>query len=214
MKKLVIFDLDGTILYTAKDLTLAMNQMLEEFGFPKITESETKKMIGNGARLYVERALKREVPFELMEKCLSRYGRILAESRNENTRLYDGIYDLIKEVKKTGRKVAVLTNKPQDATDNVIKKYLNDVDFDIVMGQRDNVKCKPNPDAVLHILSSLNIEKKDAIILGDSESDFLVSVNAGIDCVMALWGYRNRAELEKIGATTFIEAPQEFLRYL
>lgn len=206
MKKLVIFDLDGTLLNTSADLNACMNEALKKNGLPPITVEQTKKFIGDGALKYAERAVcacKEKACAEKIDSCLNDYNAIYNSCENKNTFLYDGIGELLKKLKRAGVKIAIVSNKPQSSTDLVYEKLLKQYNFDFVFGNREGFKHKPAADGVNYVLRALGVDKNDAVIVGDGETDALVSKNSGIDFVGALWGYRDKKTLKKAGAKCF-----------
>ena len=209
MKKLVIFDLDGTLLNTSEDLNDYMNKALELHGLPPITLEQTKKFIGNGARKYAERAV--GTFKDKTDGVLNDYNRIYDSSDSAKTVLYDGIGNLLTKLKKYDVKIAIVSNKPQSSTDVVYNKFLKKYKFDFVYGHRENFAHKPSPDCVNYVLSVLNIDKSEAVYVGDSEVDALTAKNCGIDFAGVLWGYRDKQTLKKAGARCFCKTADDLL---
>lgn len=207
MKKLVIFDLDGTLLNTSEDLNDYMNESLKLHGLPPITLKQTKKFIGNGAQKYAERAVgdRKEKTLAV----LNDYNRIYDSSSSDKTVLYDGIDKLLTKLKKYGIKTAIVSNKPQSSTDVVYNKFLKKYNFDFVYGHREKFAHKPSPDCVNYVLSVLNIDKSEAVYVGDSEVDALTAKNCGIDFAGVLWGYRDKQTLKKAGARCFCKTADD-----
>lgn len=201
MKKLVIFDLDGTLLNTSLDLNICMNKALALNKLPPITLEQTKKFIGNGARLYAERAVGNRT--DLTDKVLEDYNRIYDSCKSENTTLYPGVGEMLKKLKAQGVKIAIVSNKPQSSTDEVYKNLLKEYNFDFVYGHRDNFNHKPSPDCVNYVLDLLKIDREDAVYVGDSEVDAQTAKNCGIDFVGVLWGYRSKSVIKKAGGKYF-----------
>ena len=119
--------------------------------------------------------------------------------------------EVLKEFKKRGYKLAICTNKPQIPTENVYNQYLKEFEFDMVIGQSDSVKRKPDPTATLDIIDKLNVKKENVYFVGDGDADVLTAKNAGIKCISALWGYRDKEELIKVGATIFASKPLDLI---
>lgn len=207
MKKLVIFDLDGTLLNTSEDLNHYMNKALELHGLPPITLEQTKKYIGNGARKYAERAV--GTFKDKTDGVLNDYNRIYDSSDSSKTVLYDGIGNLLTKLKKYNVKIAIVSNKPQSSTDVVYNKFLKKYNFDFVYGHRENFAHKPAPDCVNYVLSVLNVDKSEAIYVGDSEVDALTAKNCEIDFAGVLWGYRDKQTLKKAGARCFCKTADD-----
>lgn len=209
MKKLVIFDLDGTLLNTSADLNEYMNRALKLHGLPAITVKQTKQFIGNGARKYAERAVgdfKQKT-----DDVLNDYNRIYDSGDSPETVLYDGIDGLLKKLKKYGIKIAIVSNKPQSSTNVVYEKFLKKYNFDFVYGHRENFAHKPAPDCVNYVLSVLGIDKSEAVYVGDSEVDVLTAKNCGIDFAGVTWGYRDKHTLKKAGARCLCKTADDLL---
>ena len=207
MKKLVIFDLDGTLTDTSEDICDNINKTLLKFGYPEITLEETVRFVGDGARKLVERALKC-VP-ENFEEILDYYNASYNFCGSPKTKVYDGVKELIRRLKEEGYLVAVISNKPQDGAEEVCKKFFSDLRLDYVFGQRDWVKPKPDGECVDIVLQELGVEKERAVFVGDSDVDARTYLNAGIKGISVLWGYREKAELIKVGAVDFAENAEE-----
>lgn len=210
MVKAVIFDLDGTLLNTYPDLHVAMNAMLKEFSLPPISEAEVKSYIGYGARQYVQSAIP-ESMWDRTDECLAAYNRIYDGGGSPLTRLYDGIDGLLKELKKLGLKLVILSNKPQPSTDEVYAKYLKDYDFDYVYGQRPGFETKPSVQPTLFVLKELGLRPEEAVFVGDGETDMQTAINSGVAGIGVLWGYRSKEQLEKAGGKYFAASAGELL---
>lgn len=202
MNKLIIFDLDGTLIDSLPDIYDCVNLTLAHFNYPLRQKSEIRQFIGNGARNLIKQSFGNIKGKELDEK-LAFYNHIYTNGGSPKTCLFDGVDQLLYALKEQGYKLAILTNKPQMTTDKVYEKYLSQFNFDMVVGQSGSVKCKPDPTATLNILQKLNVEKENTIFIGDGETDYLTSKNAGVKNVSVLWGYRDKDQLEKVGASNF-----------
>ena len=212
MKKAIIFDLDGTLLDTLPDIHIVLNSCLAEFSLPMLSYETTKKFVGNGAKKLVERAVGERA--ELSEKVYELYFERFSNCDNSHTKLFPYECEALKKFKEAGLSLAIITNKPQRATDNVYAKYLGNFNFNIVLGQTEYYPLKPNPASTEAIISKLNVKKEDCVFVGDGETDILTARAAGIQCVSALWGYRSREELSAAGATDFAENFRELERYI
>lgn len=211
MNKLVIFDLDGTLIDSISDIHDNINIMLNEFNYPERNIEEIKQFIGNGARKIVERSLPHAVSQAELDKCLAFYNQIYTNCGSPKTRLYDGMGETLIALKERGYKLAILTNKPQETTDKVYKKYLSEYNFDVVIGQRSEKKTKPDPQTTLEIIKELGAELNSTYFIGDGEPDVQVANNAGIKSVAVLWGFRTKDQLLAVGANTFVEHPTQLL---
>ena len=214
MNKAVIFDLDGTLLDTLDDIADSINGMFNEFGYNAIDRERVRKIIGSGAKRLIADALPERLTDEEFVKRLEAYNRIYNASGSPKTKLFDGIADVVKELKNRGYKLAVLSNKPQHSTDKVAEKYLQGLGFDIIAGQSEKIKCKPDPAGALYILNELGASPENAYLIGDGETDVLAAINAGITGVGALWGNRTKEQLLAVGGKIFAEYPSDILKII
>ena len=205
-EKLIIFDLDGTLLDTSSDLCDSMNKMLVSYGFPSITLQQAKQFIGNGAKNFVLRSLPKDKAF-MIDECLSRYNSIYNASGSPKTRLYDGMAEVLKGIKQKGALMAIASNKPQKSTDEVYEKYLKDFGFDHVYGNREGYKHKPDAECGEYILRELGVNVSDALVVGDGETDVEFARNLGCGCIAVTWGFRSKDVLSEAGADTFVSTP-------
>ena len=208
MKRLVIFDLDGTLTDTIPDIEDNVNKTMRKFGFPEITRDEARRFVGNGAKVLIERSLKGVMP-ENFNEIVDFYNESYNFCGSPKTCVYDGMTELLKELKKEGYLLAVVSNKPQDGTTEVIRKFFGDGLFDYVYGQREGVKTKPDKEPVEIVLKALNVLKKDAVYVGDSEVDALTAINADLYGISVLWGFREKSLLIETGAVNFAENASE-----
>lgn len=204
MIECVIFDLDGTLLNTSEEIHKLINRALDKFSLPAITYEQTVSYIGNGAKKLVERAVPSDNS-QLIDDVYRYFTRIYAECANDHTSLYEGEEEFLNKIKEKGIKTAILTNKPQAATDNVYKKFLQPFRFNLVLGQSERFQTKPSPEAALYIAERLNVRTDECLFVGDGETDVLTAKNAGMAAVAVLWGYRNKNCLMEAGATVFAE---------
>ncbi len=214
MFKVAIFDLDGTLLNTLDDLANACNYALNKFSFPTHNVEEYKKFIGNGIYKLVERALpNNKKDKETVEKVLKTFSDYYNEHMIDMTKPYDGIVDILDELRAKGIKLAVVSNKKHEFTIEIVKKYFGDR-FDIVFGHRENYKEKPDPTSVLEVIEKLNILKSECIYIGDSNVDILTAKNAGVKSVGVSWGFRGREELANEGANYLADNNIELLNII
>lgn len=200
MYKLIIFDLDGTLLDTLPDICAVLCDSLRKFNLKEITLADTKKFVGNGAETLVRRAVGNSDKFDEVYRD---YSINFAESKSERTALFDGESAVLKKLNALGIKLAVISNKPQIAAERVVNKFFKDVKFDFVIGQSERYPLKPDPTSTLDMINLCNFEKSECVFVGDGETDVQTAKNAGIDCVSVLWGYRSREQLERAEATSF-----------
>ena len=169
--------------------------------------------MGNGIRKLIERAVPSGLSTERIDEVHRYFLDYYAKHCADKTKPYDGILDLIRTLRKEGCKTAVVSNKADMAVQELCKDYFDGL-FDFAVGEREGVRRKPAPDAVEHVLDTLQIAKKDAVYIGDSEVDVQTAINAGLDSVIVLWGFRERELLEQYGAKVFAQDTKECLRLL
>lgn len=202
MIKLIIFDLDGTLLDTSRDIRKVTNASLKKFGLPEITYGQTLAFVGDGARLLVERAAG-VADKELVDKVYADYSYNFVRCDNLCTTLYDGEDEVLTRLAARGVQFAVVTNKPQEAADRVCAQYLKKYGVERVIGGGEGVPRKPDPQSVLKLISEYDLDKNEVLFVGDGETDARTAINAGIKGVSVLWGFRSREQLEEAGAKLF-----------
>lgn len=208
MIKNVIFDLDGTLLNTLQDLKDSTNYALEQFGFPKRSIEEVRKFVGNGVKKLIERAVPETCDTETTEKCLSIFKQNYAENMYNHTKPYNGIPEILKELKNQGLKIGVVSNKFDFAVKELCKKYFDNL-VDIAIGQADDVPKKPAPNGVFKAMKELDATNTDSVYIGDSEVDVATAKNSNLPCIGVTWGFRDKKDLE--GADYIIDTPSELI---
>lgn len=195
MKKLAIFDLDGTLISSLDDLTLSINEALSYYSLPNISKLQCQNAIGDGARMLLKRVLKlvnftpeSESEFELM---LDKYNSIYGASPKSNTVPFDGIMDMLSNLKTMGYKIGVVSNKPDVFTKEISKNLFGDF-LDFAYGQKDGFPKKPDPYLVNLVIKEQGFEKSASIYIGDSDIDVITAKNAEITSIAVSWGYRSR----------------------
>lgn len=215
MKKAVIFDLDGTLSDSIQSIKYSGDKALEPFGYGPFSVEQYKYFIGDGAANLVRRALIAGGDEELVhfKEAYARYRQVFRENCMYRVRPYEGIPELLAALKEHGVKITVLSNKPHGETVNVIESLFGRGYFHIVQGQEEGMEIKPSPQGVFRIQARLCLEAEDILYLGDTATDMRTGKNAGVFTVGALWGFRDRRELEEGGADELIEHPLELLRF-
>lgn len=207
-----IFDLDGTLLDTLGDLAASVNYALRSVGLPEHSIDDVRRFVGNGVRLLMVRAIEGGDSNPRFEEAYATFRSHYMEHGLDTTQPYPGIMELLKELKARGKKIAVVSNKFYDATQELVKHFFGEY-VSVAIGERENIRKKPAPDTVLEAMRMLGVDKEGAVYIGDSDVDFNTAKNVGIPCVSVLWGFRDRKFLESIGATTFITQPSQMLEY-
>lgn len=210
MKKLVIFDLDGTLLNTIADLALSTNYALNKLGYPTHEVEAYNFMVGNGINKLFERALPEgEKTEENVLRVRKEFVPFYDMHNADESRPYPGIPELLSHLQDAGIQVAVASNKYQAATQKLIAHYFPTIKFTAVFGQRDGVNVKPDPTIVFDILKIANIEKNDVLYVGDSGVDMQTAANAGVTACGVTWGFRPRAELEEFNPAYIVDSAKE-----
>lgn len=199
----IIFDLDGTLLNTLDDLTDATNAALTHFGCKERTKEEVRSFVGNGAERLIRQALPGKEDDPDVAEVLSWYKDFYAAHAQIKTRPYAGILEALAAV-KAEFPVAVVSNKPDEATKLLCKQYVGDV---YALGEGSAMPRKPAPDMVHRAMQVLGTDR--CIYVGDSEVDVLTAQNAGVPCLSVLWGFRDRETLLQAGAEHFCEKPAD-----
>ena len=205
---IAIFDLDGTIADTIADLGASADHGLEVLGFPKHTIPEYKKFVGNGAQKLCERALP-EGHKDMALKLHGLFKEYYSAHLLDNTALYEGIKETLQRLSENGVKLAVATNKPEDAAEKIIAALLPDIDFIKVLGGCDRRPKKPDTAIIDEILAAVPDKKDKVWMIGDSNVDVQTGKNAGILVIGCTWGFRGRAELEAEGADYIAEKAED-----
>ena len=204
--KLWIFDLDGTLLNTLADLTDATNHALRSFGFPERSQEEVLSFIGHGNRKLMERSLPKAKVDQYLEQALTEFHHYYKAHYTDKTTVYEGIPELLNALKERGCLLAVVTNKADYAAQDLIRLFFPGV-FDYVIGDREGIRRKPDPEPVQLVLDALQVAAGDAVYIGDSEVDLQTAANSHLNCISAGWGFRPAKVLEAAGATRIEASP-------
>ena len=214
-KKAVVFDLDGTLLYTLEDLKNATNYALKQNGMPERTLDEVRRFVGNGVKLLMERAVPDGADNPKFEKTFSDFKEYYEAHCNDNTAPYDGIMELLKELKLNGIKLAIVSNKLDPAVKELNQLYFKEYMTSAVGEmEEEGIRKKPAPDMVQKALKELQVSADEAIYVGDSDVDIATAKNSGLECVSVTWGFRDVEFLKEHGATNLIDEPVELLNYV
>lgn len=210
---IAIFDFDGTVLDTLDDIEYAINSALETNGMPTRTHEEVRAFVGDGARLLADRAVPEGTPVHVTDKVFDDYRANYGPKGYPRTKPYDGIIEMLLRLKNAGISVAVLSNKPDHAVQEMCLRYFDGI-FDYKAGERAGIPRKPEPDGIYKLLEEMNIPLERSVYIGDTDIDVTVARNAGMDCVAVDWGFRDREVLIEAGATLIASTPDELYDYL
>ncbi len=212
--KTIIFDLDGTLLDTLADLANSANYTMEQMGYSVHPLESYRYFVGNGVPKLLERCLPED---KRTPENIEAARAIFAEHYNthfaDKTRPYDGVSELLEKLKSSGVKMAVASNKSDDFTKSLVKRFFGDV-FDMVQGGKADVPKKPAPDIVYGIMEKLGAVPENTYFAGDSNVDMYTAKNAGITAIGCLWGFRTKEELVEGGADHLAESPSDIYRIL
>lgn len=210
MKKLVIFDLDGTLLDTIADLAAAANYALQKAAFPVHDTETIRTFVGNGISKLLERALPEGArTAENVERLRTDFVPYYDAHNAEQSKPYPGVAALLLRLQERGMMLAVASNKYQAATEKLVAHYFPAIRFVKVMGQREGVPVKPDPTIVFDIMEAAGVGKEDVLYVGDSGVDMQTAHNAGVDAVAVSWGFRPRTELEAFRPLAIIDRAEE-----
>lgn len=213
MKHAVIFDLDGTLLNTLGDLRAATNHALEVRGLPPHSMEEIRQFIGNGIRLLICRAMPEGTPEAEIDAALDDFKAYYAAHIHDRTVPYDGIPQLLTALRKRGIKVAVLSNKIDSASQQLIEYFFSGK-TDVVFGEHVGVPRKPDPTSCRMVMQQLGVQPEQVLYVGDSGTDMQTAKNAGLYAVGVTWGFRSKEVLLKNGADVLVHRPEQILQIL
>lgn len=213
MKHAVIFDLDGTLLNTLGDLRAATNHALEVRGLPPHSMEEIRQFIGNGIRLLICRAMPEGTPEAEIDAALDDFKAYYAAHIHDRTVPYDGIPQLLTALRKRGIKVAVLSNKIDSASQQLIE-YFFPGKTDVVFGEHVGVPRKPDPTSCRMVMQQLGVQPEQVLYVGDSGTDMQTAKNAGLYAVGVTWGFRSKEVLLENGADVLVHRPEQILQIL
>ena len=215
MKKLCIFDLDGTVVNSLTTIAYYANLALGKIGLDPITEEKYRYYVGDGKKKLLHRILAHYAmdTDELFRKVEKIYDEHYEADTMYLTEAYDGIKELLYALKEKGIKIAICSNKPDNVVCDIAKILFGDM-FDAVVGQREGIATKPAPDSANAIMKELGVKPGDALFIGDTNVDINTAKNAHIKSVGVLWGFRDEAELKEAGADVIVSHPSQILGHI
>lgn len=203
-----IFDLDGTLLDTIQDLATSVNYALCQCRMPERTLDEVRRFVGNGVRLLMIRAVPDGEDNPRFQEAFDIFRSHYLEHSLDTTAPYPGIMEMLQRLKANGKRMAVVSNKFDTATKELIRHFFGNL-IEVAIGENEaaGVRKKPAPDTVNEALRQLGVGKENAVYVGDSDVDIQTARNSGLPCISVLWGFRDREFLLENGATTFVQSP-------
>ena len=228
MIKLIIFDLDGTLLNTLDDLADCTNYALQKNSYPTHNADAYKYFVGNGVEILVRRALPKETTEDVCSKVLNDFMEYYEIHKADKTAPYPGIIETLEKLQEKEILLAVATNKPHELLPELMRYYFPTIKWAAVFGNRKDIPIKPHPQIVYDIIETVNhcrdvacnvptarlVSTNDILYVGDTAVDMETAQNAGITKIGVLWGFRTKEELEQASADFLIEKPQELLTFV
>ena len=204
----VLFDLDGTLLNTLDDLTDAVNHTLRAFGYPIKEKDEVRRSVGNGVRKLIERVLPGGAQDADMESALAEFKRYYTAHCNVRTHPYDGVLEALAALSEAGLKLAIVSNKNDEAVKTLAHEYFGSL-IDVAVGGRDGMPRKPAPDMPLLALEAIGAIPERTLFVGDSDVDLQTALNTGMDCMLVSWGFRERDQLARLQSRFLVDDAAE-----
>lgn len=211
----VVFDLDGTLLNTLEDLADSVNYAMKQHGLPEHTIEEVRAYVGNGVAKLIERSIPQGIDNPHYEQILDTFKKHYALHCEDKTRPYEGIMELLAQLKQQNFRMAIVSNKFDGAVKKLNERYFGQY-ISVAIGESATVQKKPAPDTVYQALAELAADVSRAVYVGDSEVDRQTAANVPMTCVSVTWGFRTRKQLLEAGASDayMIKTPQELLPLL
>ena len=205
-----IFDLDGTLLCTLEDLAASTNYALRKNGMPEHSIDEIRMFVGNGVKKLMQRAIPNGENNPKFEQTYALFRQHYLEHNLDTTHPYEGIPELLAELKRRGKHLAIVSNKFYTATQELARHFFPDT-IEVAIGERETIKKKPATDTVIEALKQLGVTAERAVYIGDSDVDIMTAKNCNLPCISVLWGFREKNFLIEHGGTTFVHHPKEIL---
>lgn len=207
-----IFDLDGTLLNTLNDLAASTNYALRWAGMPEHSVDDVRRFVGNGVKKLMERAIPDGLDNPKFDETYATFRKHYLEHSLDTTKPYSGIPEVLAELKRRGKKLAIVSNKFYAATQELARHFFPET-IEVAIGERENIRKKPAPDTVLEAMRQLGVGKEGTVYIGDSDVDIDTARNVGVPCISVLWGFRDRDFLIEHGATHLISKPEVLLKF-
>lgn len=213
--KAVLFDLDGTLLDSIKDIAVSMNAVLESMGFPQHPIDDYRTMVGDGVPMLAHRVLPEEARSEsTIQECVAKMKKEYADRWDVYTKPYPGIEEMLTAIEKKGIPKSIFSNKPDNFTQLTVSKFLDSFTFTVIQGLKEGVPKKPDPSGALKIAGQVAVDPSEFLYVGDTNTDMKTALGAGMFPLGVLWGFREKKELLESGAQALVSSPDEIMNFL
>ena len=209
----ILFDYDGTVADSIADIAYAANRALRLAGLPEREEAEYRSFAGSGAGVLLRRAAPAGTDGETLQTLYDDYVAYYADHANDRSRPYDGVPEMLSALKEAGRKLAVISNKPDAAVQPGVKRFFAPW-LDLAVGEKPGVRRKPWPDMLEAAAAELGVALPRCLYVGDTEVDLETARAANIDCAAVTWGFRTREQLVDAGASLLFDTPAELTAFI
>ena len=209
----IVFDMDGTVLNTLEDLTVSMNYVLDRFNMPGHRLEEYRLFFGNGVKEALRLSLPEGASADIIDEMMVVFKEHYDAHCLDRTRPYDGIVDVMRQLKEKGYRLAIVSNKIDSAVKELNDRFFTDY-VDTALGEKVGINRKPAPDMVYAALKEMGSTKEESIYIGDSEVDLMTARNSELPCISVLWGFRDKKYLIEQGADCFADRPEDIIRIL
>ncbi len=213
-EKAIIFDMDGTLLDSLTDIAICANRVLEEFELPTHPLDDYKYFVGGGALVLIQNCVPKELEENRLQKVLKRFIEVYDKKLQKNTKPYEGINELLRELNKQKIKIGILSNKPHKFTLKYTQEFFSEFNIIEVHGQKNSMPKKPDPTVAINIAKAFNLPCENIFFVGDSDVDMKTAKNANMKAIGVSWGFRGVEELIKNGADYIVKTPQDILSLL
>lgn len=215
MYKLVVYDLDGTLINSLDDLADCMNIALQSVSLKPYKVDEYRYFVGQGVANLVKDTINRQTDnADLQPRVKEVFDREYAEKSLNKTAPYSGVTEMLRELQSKGVGQAVLSNKPQQFINTIAEKLLSSISFSALWGKKPMYNIKPDPQSLLALIAELNIPRSQCLYVGDSNVDVFTANNAKVDFCGVSWGFRGTKELKAAGADVVVDTPQQLMEYI
>lgn len=212
--KVIVFDLDGTLLDTLYDLAHACNTVLRECGYPHHPVEDYRYFVGDGLRVLMERITPAGTSQAELDRCCELFTSYYSRCWDANSRPYADIDNMLTQLRGRGVRLAVLSNKPHQFTGMCVDRFFSEHRFAVVLGQREGIGRKPDPAGALEIAGILGVRPDECLYVGDTATDMQTGKSAGMFTIGVLWGFRDIEELRQHHADMIVSSPMEIVEYV